>query len=126
MADKEAEFSKNAGEIEIEIVIGQNKTGKVNFVLFDKQGVNLEHGSGNKSVNKFDLVSALSDLDGALLTWDAIINGKNKPGQKWSVTMTIRQGGQVIKGGVIPNSDPPTFKLVHLMDDKVRLIANED
>lgn len=122
MADKKAKFSDKGGPLELEITIGQNKTGKVNFVLFDKDDKNLEHGSGKQSVNTFPIATAISELDGALLTWDATINGNNKKGQKWKVTMTIRQDGQPIQDGIIANGDPPTFTLVHVMDDKVRLI----
>jgi len=119
--EKVAKFSKDGGPLEIEIEIGQNKTGKCNFFLFDKNGNQLQNGSGKKTNNIFQLNGTLKELDGALLTWDATINGPNQPGQTWKVTMTIRQDGQAIKGGVNPNGDPPTFQLVHVMDDKVRL-----
>jgi hypothetical protein len=123
MAEKEAKFSAGGGKLKIEILFGQNKTGTCSFVLLDKNNKNLEHGSGTKSRNTFDIQSDLNALDGALLTWDADINGPDKPNQKWKITMTIKQDGSPIEGGVIPNSDPPTFQLIHVMGDEVRLKA---
>lgn len=120
---KEAKFSAGGGNLEIEIEFFQSKTGKCNFVLLDKNDKNLEHGSGKRTSNTFQIKSDPNDLDGALLTWEATINGPDLPGQTWKVDMTIRQDGQVIEGGVIPNEDPPTFQLVHVMNDEVRLIA---
>src|SRR5437867_1926273 len=107
MAEKEAKFSKTGGKLELEISIEENQTGTCQYFVFDKNDNRLQRETGDKTINIFQINSDPKDLDGALLMWDAVINGPDTPNQKWKVTMKIRQDGQTIEGGVITNGDPP-------------------
>lgn len=127
MAEKEAKFDKNGGPIEIDIEIGQSKTGLWTLFLFDKNKKRLLREEGDSAIATIPITNPLTDLDNALLMLDATINGANKPNQRWKVTMTIKQDGNPIQNGVFeyPDSDDPkTFKLVLVMKTKeVRLKA---
>jgi hypothetical protein len=114
MPEEVAKFSAAGGNLEIEIEIGENKTGTCYFYLYDKNDTQLQQGKGVKSKNKFTITSPRSALDGATLMWEATINGPDKPNQPWSLTMTIRQDGQTLEGGFIPNDG--TFQLVKVTD----------
>ena len=122
MAEKEAKFSAAGGPLEVEIAIGEIKVATSDLFIFDKNGKRLQHNAGDENDDTFPITKPLGLLDDAIVRWTAIINApNNKPNQKWTVTATIRQDGQPIEDGVIPNSG--TFQTVTVMTDKVRLTA---
>jgi hypothetical protein len=127
MAERVAKFFKNGGNLEVEIEIGQNKTGSWEFFLFDKDNIRLQRRSGTTTIATIPITSHLSQLDGGLFMLDATINGANKPNQRWKVFLRIKQDGQSIEGGNFEfpepgGEDPMTFKLVLVMKTKeVRL-----
>lgn len=120
--EKVAKFSAGGGPLEVEIAIGQIKVATTNLFIFDKTGKRIQHNASDESDDTFPVSKPLSVLDDAVVKWTAIINAPNKkPNQKWAVTTTIRQDGQPIEDGVIPNSG--TFQTVTVMTDEVRLKA---
>jgi hypothetical protein len=118
-----AKFKKLGGNLEIVIEIDENRVGTCTYFLYDRNNHKLQSGVGENSTNIFPIPNDPNDLDGALLMWGAIINANDDHvGQRWFVTMTIRQDGETIEDGYIPHDG--TFQaIVATMHDKVRLEA---
>lgn len=123
MAESEVKFSKNDGKLKITIDIGKNHTGVVTFFLVDKNDKKLEREELTSTFTTFEMITDPSTkLDGSTLLLDATILSTSKdPGQKWSLTVTIKQGNKTIGTLEYPEpggTDPETFKKILVMETK--------
>lgn len=127
MSEKELEFSKKGGKLNVVLEIGENKTGVSNFFLFDKDDNRLQRQETTSTLATFQLNAEPGDLDEALLMVNATIIGAKEPAQRWAFTVTIKQDGALIGVFEYPEAggeDPETFKRILVMKTKkVRLKA---
>ena len=128
MAEKEVKFSKDGGKLKLTFDIGENQSGVSVFFLFDKNNNRLQREETTSTFTTFEIVTEPGNLDGALLMLDTtIISTSKKPGQKWALTVTIKQDNKSLTTLKYPESggeDPETFKKMLVMKTKeVRLKA---
>lgn len=123
MADKIAELKIADGQVEVEIVIGQIQRGDFEIVLYDKNGLNpllVGRGRNGRAVAyKYVIERPIDELDDSTIIWDVIIGASTTNQQSWSVTLHIRQKGQIVRGGTITNRGE--FEVITQMSDEVRL-----
>jgi hypothetical protein len=126
MANNEAQLSRNDGQPEVEIIIGQIKRGDFEIVLYDADGRNpitiaADH-NGQAISYKYKIEKPINQLNGSTLIWDVIIGASDTgAGQNWAVTLKITQNGKVVPGGNILNQGQ--FEIIDHMSDEVRLIV---
>lgn len=127
MAEKIVKLNSNSGNVEVEIIIGNAHWGRYKLYLWDADGMNPNKiGEGLSTDNipdKFPL-KPLSKLNGKLLSWEVFIAafGSN-PGQSYSLTIKITQGGNSIPGGNITDSGAFGVENTTYRNDFVRFIV---
>ena len=90
----------------VEIIFGQAHVGNYRMFLWDPSGKNpelLAHGNNIDDVlDTFTMPTDPPGLDGFILSYEVIVQAAEaRDGQIYSITITIRQGGSVVDGGVI-------------------------
>ena len=97
-------LDKKAGDPKIEIIIGQAQQGRYVVRLWDQNGKNpkiIAEGVNWDNVADIHAIGAINKLNKRILTWDVIVSAlSGGPGQFYSVTVTIRQKGESVEGGV--------------------------
>jgi hypothetical protein len=108
MASTVASVSLNpAGGIpEVEVIFGQAQVGVYRSFLWDNQGNNpqpIAHGNNVDGLpDKFSVGIAAAALSGLFLSVEAVIQtATSAPQQLYSITVLIRQDGNVVPGGLI-------------------------
>ncbi len=81
--------------------------------MWDNNGKNpqlLSHGNNVDDVfDSFEIQEQPPTLDGRIFSYELIVQAaESKPGQIYSVTITVRQQGSVVTGGVIQETGPLT------------------
>lgn len=94
------------GQPTVEIIFGQAHIGNYRFFLWDATGHNpreIAHGTNvDAIVDSFDIGEDARALHEKLLSFEGIVQAAEaRPGNIYSVTVTVRQGGEVCPGGVI-------------------------
>jgi hypothetical protein len=99
-----AKLDKKAGDPQIEIIIGQAQQGRYTVRLWDQEGKNpviIAEGVNWDNVADIHTIGSVDKLDKRIVTWDVIVSALSSgPGQFYSVTVTIRQKGEAVEGGV--------------------------
>lgn len=90
----------------VEIIFGQAHVGNYRFFLWDATGHNpqeLAHGTnGDAIVDTFDIGSDAGALHEKVLSFEGIVQAaESRPGNVYSVTVMVRQAGEVRPGGLI-------------------------
>ncbi len=90
----------------VEIIFGQAHVGNYRFFLWDATGHNpreLARGTNaDDIVDAFDIGVPVAALDAQILSFEGIVQAADvRPGNVYSVTVTVRQAGAVCPGGVI-------------------------
>ena len=94
---------------EVEVIFGQAQIGVYRSFLWDNQANNpqpLAHGNNVDGLpDKFSVGVAASALTGRYLSVEAVIQtATSAPGQLYSITVLIRQDGNVVPGGLIQDT----------------------
>lgn len=94
------------GRPTVEIIFGNAHLGTYRFFLWDAAGKNpalVAHGNNIDDVlDTFEIQRDPGDLDERILSHELIVQAAAaKSGQIYSVTITVRQQGQVCDGGLI-------------------------
>jgi hypothetical protein len=99
------------GPPEIEISIDQAQWGSYKLFLWTPDGSTSQQFGTGLNVDQIPDVFVISqpavkDLHGWLLTWEvAVAAFSSGAGQRYAVTVTVKQKGQIVPGGRIVNSD---------------------
>jgi len=105
----ETVLEASKGQPTVEIIFGSAHVGNYRCFLWDPDGRNpeqLAHGNNIDDVpDSFVIPVDPADLDGHILSQELIVQAADtRPGQVYSVTTTVRQGGKICVGGVIQKS----------------------
>ncbi len=106
---------------EIEVIFGQAQVGVYRSFLWDNQGNNpqaLAHGNNVDGLpDKFSIGVAASGLSGRYVSVEAVIQtATSAAGQLYSMTVLIRQDGNVAPGGLIQDNGQFTSNTVALFE----------
>lgn len=106
---------------EIEVIFGQAQVGVYRSFLWDSQANNprsLAHGNNVDGLpDKFSIGVAASALSGQYVSVEAVIQtATSSPGQLYSMTVLIRQDGNVVPGGLIQDNGQFTSNTVALFE----------
>jgi hypothetical protein len=90
----------------IEIIFGHAHVGSYRMFLWDPNGKNPEqvsHGNNIDDVlDTFEMPVDSAGLERFILSYEVIVQAAEaRDGQIYSITITVRQGGQVVPGGLI-------------------------
>ena len=138
MAEKILKLDPTGGIPMCEIIIGQAQFGKYQTFVWDVSGHNplsVCTGTNDDSVtDKFPVsdsncgtqpgtvIKTVQDLDKRIFSWEVIVAALGSgPGQLFSVTVKITQGGAPVPGGVFTQSGSLTG--AELVYDHVRFIV---
>ncbi len=104
-----AMISGNGGPVTVGITFGQAQHAKYTIQLFDPSGANeLTRQSGFNTdaiPDQFTLQAAPLQLDHTILQWSGLISAFSPaPGQMFSVTFEVTQGGFPVPGGRVPRT----------------------
>lgn len=99
----------DGGTPTVEISFGHAHVGNYTCNLWDQNGedytklAKLAHGNNVDNVkDTFHMEYEPNYLNGLIFSYEAIIQAaENRPGQQYSLTITVRQQGDVCKDGVI-------------------------
>jgi hypothetical protein len=99
-------LGRGNGRPTVEIIFGNAHLGNYRCFLWDAAGKNpvlIAHGNNIDDVlDAFDIQRNPVDLDECILSYELIVQAAAaKAGQIYSVTITVRQQGQVCDGGLI-------------------------
>src|SRR5262249_17811447 len=94
------------GQPTVEIIFGDAHVGSYRFFLWDAAGKNpaaIAHGNNiDDVVDTFTLTDLPPALDQRIISYELIIQAAEaRDGQLYSVTITVRQQGEVCTGGFI-------------------------
>ena len=94
------------GQPTVEIIFGQAHVGNYRFFLWDANGHNpteFAHGTNvDRVVDNVNIDVPVASLDKQILSFEGIVQAADaRPGNVYSVTITVRQHGAVCPGGVI-------------------------
>lgn len=108
---EEVILDSNGGKPTVEILFGQAHVGNYRCFLWNRQGKDpeeLAHGDNvDDVVDAFEIDAEPADLDRRIISVESIVQAAEaKPGQIYSVTITIRQQGKVCSGGAIHDAGP--------------------
>jgi hypothetical protein len=109
---KPVTLKKADGDPSIEVVIGQANWGTYKIKLFDKQNQNpTVVGSGFNDDNIADIhtIGTISTLNNRFLTWklrSASLDPSD--GDRYAMTVLIKQQGQTVPGGIFTYTGPLT------------------
>lgn len=112
----------SAGGIpEVEVIFGQAQVGVYRSFIWDIQGNNpqsIAHGNNVDGLpDKFTVGIAAGALSGRYLSVEAVIQtATSAPGQLYSITVLIRQDGNVVPGGLIQDNGQFTSNTVALFE----------
>jgi len=104
-----AMISGNGGPVTVGITFGQAQHAKYTIQLFDPAGDNeLTRQSGintDEIPDQFTLQATPLQLDHTILQWSGLISAFSPaPGQMFSVTFEVTQGGVPVPGGRVPRT----------------------
>lgn len=104
-----ATIASSGGPITVGITFGQAQHAKYTIQLFDRTGTTeLTHQSGMNSdsiPDQFTLQATPAQLDEHILQWSGLISAFSPaPGQMFSVTFEVTQGGVAVPGGRVPRA----------------------
>jgi hypothetical protein len=107
----EVVIRRTGGTVSIEIAFGHAQHGTYTIQLFDPTGKNelaREAGvSTDEKPDRFDLALTPAQLDRHMLQWSGFVDAfSSAPGQRYSVTFDVIQGGEVVPGGRCVKSGP--------------------
>jgi hypothetical protein len=99
-------LKEGAGTPSIEIIFGHAHVGNYRMFLWDPSGKNPEqvaHGNNIDDVlDTFEMPTDPAGLDRFILSYEVIVQAAEaRDGQIFSITITVRQGGDVVPGGLI-------------------------
>jgi hypothetical protein len=108
---KIAVLSKTGQQPQVEVIIGQAHWGRYSIFLWDPEGATSQKiGSGlnvDQVPDVFTIAQPLDTLDRSILDWQvSVAPFQTAPGQRYSVTIRITQGGTLVPGGEIINEGP--------------------
>lgn len=99
MADTLTVLAVGGGVPEVEIVIGQAQFGTYEIYLWDSDGTSprlIGKGLNTDSLPDVHPIGPAAALGGKKMTWQCVVSApKKSPGQKYSVTVIVRQDGNV-------------------------------
>lgn len=106
---RSATLNPAGGIPEIEVIFGQAQIGVYRSFLWDNQANNsqqLAHGNNVDGLpDKFSVGVAASALSGLYISVEAIIQTATiAPNQLYSITVLIRQDGNVVAGGLVQDA----------------------
>jgi len=106
---------------EVEVIFGQAQVGVYRSFLWENQGNNpqpLAHGNNVDGLpDKFSVGAAPGTLSGRFLSVEAVIQtASSAAGQLYSITVLIRQDGNVVPGGLIQENGQFTSNTVPLFE----------
>jgi hypothetical protein len=104
-----ATIATNGGPVIVGITFGQAQHAKYTIQLFDPAGateLTRQSGMNNDSLpDQFTLQATPAQLDGHILQWSGLISAFSPaPGQMFSVTFEVTQGGVAVPGGRVPRT----------------------
>jgi hypothetical protein len=104
-----ATIAASGGPVTVGIVFGQAQHAKYTIQLFDPAGateLTRQAGINTDSVpDQFTLQAAPAALDQTILQWSGLISAFSPaPGQMFSVTFEVTQGGVAVPGGRVPRT----------------------
>jgi hypothetical protein len=102
---------RNGGPVIVEILFGHAQHGTYTIQLFDPTGKNeLASESGvstDERPDQFALNISAAQLDRHLVQWSGAVDAfTSEPGQRFSVTVNVRQGGETVPGGHVEKTGP--------------------
>lgn len=106
---------------EVEVIFGQAQVGVYRSFLWDNQANNpqpIAHGNNVDGLpDKFSVGVAASALSGRYVSVEAVIQtATSAAGQLYSLTVLIRQDGNVVPGGLIQDNNQFTSNSVSLFE----------
>lgn len=108
MQDKPAQLSLSGPNAFANVTIGQAQFGKFRLILWDETGRNPQMLTEQTNVDNIpDLVDlgSPSDVNRKILQWEGFVSSFGSgPGQNYSAIIEVKQGGQVVPDGCIPDS----------------------
>lgn len=109
------------GAPETEVIFGQAQIGVYRCFLWDNQAKNpqpVAHGNNVDGLpDKFSLGVAAGALAGRYFSVESVIQtATTEPGQLYSLTVLIRQDGNVVPGGLIQESGQFSTNTTTLFD----------
>ena len=104
-----AMIATNGGPVTVGIAFGQAQHAQYTIQLFDPTGVTeltRESGLNTDSIpDQFTLQATPAQLDQHILQWSGLISAFSPaPGQAFSVTFEVAQGGSGVPGGRVPRT----------------------
>jgi hypothetical protein len=104
-----ATIATNGGPVTVGITFGQAQHAKYTIQLFDPTGateLTRQSGMNNDSIpDQFTLQATPAQLDEHILQWSGLISAFSPaPGQMFSVTFEVTQGGVAVPGGRVPRT----------------------
>ena len=107
----QATVSRNGGTVAVEILFGHAQHGTYTIQLFDPTGkkeLASESGvSTDERPDQFALTMTAAQLDQHLLQWSGAVDAfTSDPGQRFSVTVNVRQQGETVAGGHVEKTGP--------------------
>jgi hypothetical protein len=99
-------LDRTKGNPSVEVIFGHAALGTYRVFLWDAAGKNpslLAHGNNiDEVVDMFEIAKSPEELDGSILSYELIVQAPEpKDGQMYSVTISVRQEGNVCDGGLI-------------------------
>lgn len=106
---------------QVEVIFGQAQVGVYRSFLWDDHANNpqpLAHGNSADGLpDKFSVGVAANALTGLYVSLEAVIQtATSAPGQLYSLTVSIRQDGNVVPGGLIQENGQFTSNTVSLFE----------
>jgi hypothetical protein len=106
---------------EVEVIFGQAQIGTYRSFLWDTSASNpqqLAHGNNVDGLpDKFTVGVAANALPGRYVSVEAVIQtATSAPGQLYSLTVLIRQDGNVVAGGLIQDTGQFTSNTIALFE----------
>jgi hypothetical protein len=104
-----ATIATNGGPVTMGITFGQAQHAKYTIQLFDPTGateLTRQNGLNTDALpDQFTLQSTPAELDEHILQWSGLISAFSPaPGQMFSVTFEVSQGGVAVPGGRVPRN----------------------
>jgi len=104
-----ATIATNGGPVTLGIGFGQAQHAKYTIQLFDPTGateITRQIGMNSDSLpDQFTLQATPAQLDDHILQWSGLISAFSPvPGQMFSVTFEVTQGGVAVPGGRVPRT----------------------